>query len=269
MEKQTQNRKHIKDLIHFASSTLDEPKDYSEKYLAFIDILGFKEIVRSQSSEWIINNIYNEIRKVEVLIHSDLLINMLPQTTCNQLEFVLISDSITISIQKDLPLALETLISACIMLQKMFLNKEQPILMRGAITTGNYFHYDQMTFGPALSNAYILESNVAIFPRILIDKSVRIHEICNQQNTLAKAFCVPDTDGYEFLDYVNFALAFASDRNKECAHIRTFIVQRMREFIKEDRIYQKYAWLAEKFNNALSFHKDINPSLVKKYNIPV
>ena len=267
MEKQNTGREHVKAFINFASSTMDEPNNYAEKYLAFIDILGFKGIVRSQSSEWIINNIYNEIRKVEVLIHSDLLKNMLPQTTCNQLEFVLISDSITISIQKDLPLALETLISACIMLQRMFIRKEQPILMRGAITTGNYFHYDQMTFGPALSNAYILESNVAIFPRILIDKSVKIHEICNQQNTLAKAFCVPDTDGYEFLDYVNFALAFTSDRNKDCANIRIFIEQRMREYFKDDRIYQKYAWLAEKFNKALIFHKDIDPKLEKKYTI--
>ncbi len=269
MEQQAQNRKPVKDLIHFVSSTLNEPKEYSEKYLAFIDILGFKEIVSTRSSEWIINNIYNEIRKIEVLIHGSLLKNLLPQSTCELLEFVFISDSIIISIPKDLPLALETLVSTCLMMQKMFLHKEHPILMRGAITMGDYFHYDQMTFGPALSNAYILESSIAIFPRILIDKSVKIHEICNQKDTLTKAFCIQDTDGYEFLDYVNFTLAFISDRYKECLHIRIFIEQRMHEYLGVERIFQKYAWLAEKFNKALIFYKDIDPKLEKKYIIPL
>ena len=269
MEELNTGREHIKALIHFASSTMDEPKKYAEKYLAFVDILGFKEIVNTKNSDWIINNIYNEIRKIEVLIHGSLLKNLLPQSTCDLLEFVFISDSIIISIPKDLPLALETLVSTCLMMQRMFLHKEQPVLFRGAITTGDYFHYNQTTFGPALSNAYILESNIAVYPRILIDKSVKIHDICNQKDTLTKAFCIQDADGYEFLDYVNFALAFIGDRDKECLHIRTFIEQRMQEFLGVERIYQKYAWLAEKFNKALIFYKDIDPKLEKKYTIPL
>jgi hypothetical protein len=47
------------------------------------------------------------------------------------------------------------------------------ILLRGAICVGDLFIGDHATFGPALIDAYDLESNVAVFPRIAIRPAAR------------------------------------------------------------------------------------------------
>jgi hypothetical protein len=41
--------------------------------------------------------------------------------------------------------------------------------LRGAVTVGALHHDHQIVFGPALNHAYELESNVSLFPRILLD----------------------------------------------------------------------------------------------------
>lgn len=42
--------------------------------------------------------------------------------------------------------------------------------VRGAVTVGPLHHDEHIVFGPALNRAYYLESNVARYPRILLDK---------------------------------------------------------------------------------------------------
>lgn len=44
--------------------------------------------------------------------------------------------------------------------------------LRGAVTIGDLFHDDQIVFGPALNRAYELESEEAVYPRILFDPLV-------------------------------------------------------------------------------------------------
>lgn len=44
--------------------------------------------------------------------------------------------------------------------------------IRGATTIGNLFHDDKIVFGPALNRAYELESELAKYPRTLIDTEI-------------------------------------------------------------------------------------------------
>jgi hypothetical protein len=46
------------------------------------------------------------------------------------------------------------------------------LLIRGAITIGDIVHDDSIVFGPALNRAYELESQQAIYPRIILDPDV-------------------------------------------------------------------------------------------------
>jgi hypothetical protein len=45
-------------------------------------------------------------------------------------------------------------------------------LLRGGITVGDIIHDEEVVFGPALNRAYELESTIAIYPRIVLDKEV-------------------------------------------------------------------------------------------------
>jgi len=46
------------------------------------------------------------------------------------------------------------------------------ILCRGAITYGKLIHTDEVLFGPALTEAYILETKVALYPRVILHKDI-------------------------------------------------------------------------------------------------
>src|SRR5690606_28453000 len=48
----------------------------------------------------------------------------------------------------------------------------QGILVRGAITYGKLIHTDKVLFGPALAEAYILESKAALYPRVILHKDI-------------------------------------------------------------------------------------------------
>ena len=91
---------------------------------------------------------------------------------------------------------------------------EKRICLRGAVTIGDMFWPDSgksITFGPALIEAYKLESEVAIYPRILVDK--RLYQYIEEQtpdaypfaekNHELKGFLRKDSDGIYFLDLLN------------------------------------------------------------------
>nr|WP_317187917.1 hypothetical protein [Acinetobacter gerneri] len=46
------------------------------------------------------------------------------------------------------------------------------ILLRGALTIGEIYHDENMVFGPAMVEAYELESKVAEFPRIILHDKI-------------------------------------------------------------------------------------------------
>jgi hypothetical protein len=46
------------------------------------------------------------------------------------------------------------------------------LLIRGAVTIGDIVHDDSIVFGPALNRAYELESQQAIYPRIILDPDI-------------------------------------------------------------------------------------------------
>ena len=45
-------------------------------------------------------------------------------------------------------------------------------LLRGGIAIGDIYHDDEVVFGPALVRAYELKSQIAVYPRIVLDKEV-------------------------------------------------------------------------------------------------
>ena len=269
MEENRKSPEHRKSLIDFAFRSMDEPNGYSQKYVAFLDILGFKEIINEKSPDWIKLHIYDEVRKVDTLFHSDLYGKLLPQTTCNALEFVIISDSIIISLPITMDRAFETFFMACVTLQRMFLRSSNPILLRGAISKGDYFHYDHITFGPALTQAYLLESSMAIYPRVIIDNIIQVSETGETKGTLLPSICLYDGDGFQYLDYVRFALMFHDDDGSDCMRINQLIISCREKYKSNPSIYGKYNWLANKFNSALEFvFGDSKPNNISKYKIP-
>ncbi|MER0044718.1 hypothetical protein [Pseudomonas sp. MGal98] len=131
---------------------------YANKLVAFIDVLGFKNIVFSGKHE--------DIQEY----YSFLLSRFKDAVEKYDFDFLLISDSIVIYADASLD-NLSRLFKIASILQAGLLGKGIPV--RGAISQGNLFvdKKSNIIVGPGLANAYMLESQ-AKFPRIIIDRSL-------------------------------------------------------------------------------------------------
>lgn len=76
------------------------------------------------------------------------------------------------------------------------------VLVRGGIAYGKFFSDDVMICGNALTRAYWLESNVAIYPRIVIDTElIEQLQYFNLQIDNSVFWLRQDTDGIVYVDY--------------------------------------------------------------------
>ncbi len=146
--------------------------------VAFIDILGFKNLIKNDIDRVILalrdielfcKSVYrfpmksdNTYRR-ESYLDSEELLEYLPSVT-------MFSDSIVISQKFDDFFDFSEFVSLISALQFELLSKG--ILIRGGISIGTLFHKDRYIFGDGLISAYYLESSKAIYPRIIIDNSL-------------------------------------------------------------------------------------------------
>ncbi|MBJ7945107.1 hypothetical protein JDS95_02820 [Bacillus cereus group sp. N24] len=82
-------------------------------------------------------------------------------------------------------------------------------LIRGGITSGKLYHDERIVFGPAMNEAYRLESTVAKMPRIILDSNYieTARQYSNEDedkysvNDLACIQTDSDFDNYQFIDF--------------------------------------------------------------------
>lgn len=133
--------------------------------IAFLDILGAKEII-NQNADESLNLVYKSYTEA-ITQYKKRTDPHFPIPKIN-----IFSDNISISfcIDENLDNIMECIFSVilfCSVLTMQFwLNG---LLVRGGITVGYCFSDDLMVWGKALVRAYEIESTIAIYPRIVID----------------------------------------------------------------------------------------------------
>jgi hypothetical protein len=130
---------------------------YEKRVVAFYDILGWRSHIVAAASD---PSKIGELRRI-ILLHSRIV--RLP--TEEPVQVSTFSDNIVLSIRpsKFVPYFLQALA----MFQLMSANRG--FLLRGGVSIGGLVHDSEVVFGPGLVKAYDLESQVAQFPRIVID----------------------------------------------------------------------------------------------------
>jgi hypothetical protein len=81
----------------------------------------------------------------------------------------------------------------------------EEILIRGAVTLDAIYHQHQLIFGPALVKGYLMERDLAIYPRIVIDEKLtkEIHRHYSKTSSrLWTEYLTTGEDGIEFVDYL-------------------------------------------------------------------
>lgn len=164
-----------------------------ERFIVFIDLLGFGTLVeRSATEAGLPEKILEALLSIQPeAIHDDAYASINTELAppeeleevkevarefnkavraCNPVTITYFSDSLVISAPKEDVIASQMILDLMAKLSIRLWN-DHSLLLRGGLTLGKLVHKENgPLFGPAMNRAYELESKVAKHPRILIDK---------------------------------------------------------------------------------------------------
>lgn len=250
---------------------------YENRLIAFIDILGFKEIVRSSEKDsskieflysvldylksWEIPENWNlQLVKIEEDAQKRGVENFDIRGKTNTTAF---SDSIVVSVkvENNVNEMTSTLIVNLAYIGAILF--EKGILFRGGITIGNLIHNEKGTvFGQGLIEAYQLETNSAKFPRIILSNKL-IQKLNYPLQTKRNRYpyhqyleryedgCV----GFHQMIYFQVIESWTEMTNEKLKEslniIRKVIIKGLDTSFENPRVYEKYIWLKTQYNNLI------------------
>lgn len=153
--------------------------DNYEKYVvAFLDILGFKNLIKEKGFNEIKEIFLSVISPDELVIalgractpEDEVLTNYNKTLKCTKIHIM--SDSIIVAAPAICKEALAVVIDICSIIQERLYDFEMPILLRGAIDMGDFYLNGGIMFGEALINAYMAQEYYAKYPRIIVSNKL-------------------------------------------------------------------------------------------------
>jgi hypothetical protein len=225
---------------------------YSERYVAFVDILGFGSIVRG--------SVRSTVQATKLVGTLDKIANRTdppgielgPGDDFKALSF---SDCTVLSENASDQGLLHLLDVLTFFALDLMANG---ILVRGGLAKGPLYHTEGVVFGPALLDAYALESTIAKYPRILIDRGAHadFQRIVNyeQPGSARRKTIQLSGDGPPFL-HIFAPFGYVTDDSPTWLHETMrgckFSVQyQLDHSIYDPRIFEKLRWLAIYWNSS-------------------
>lgn len=136
--------------------------------------------------------------------------------------------------------------------------------LRGGISLGEYYGDDDFAYGPALIEAYTLESSKANYPRVILSNKIveMVGEHINYYEPLQYSpqfsHIIKDEDGICFINYLyglheKFNSEDESGENfdsyvNQLKKHKAIVMNKLQEFSTEPRFYAKYEWVAQYHN---------------------
>lgn len=213
---------------------------YQEKILVFFDILGFKELITKkykdnpEKIEEILSTMHilsTPSYPSELIIFSDSVINILEVNPYLEKQGQTFSQYLNVIFSN----------IATIQMNMLLLHG---VLVRGSLVIGNIKYKNEMNllFGPALIDAYELESKHSIYPRFILDE--KIIELI--KNDIEWMYVNQDLDGHYYIDPFNKWLTAFEER--ENLNIKEKIENEINNLGKSPNlgVLSKYRWLLNK-----------------------
>lgn len=257
---------------------------YDTRLIAFVDILGFKEIIKqSEKNPAKIELIYSVLDYLKVWeapkswnlkvveIEGDAQKKGVENfDISNKTNCTTFSDSIVISVKIDNNVneMASTLIANLAYIGAILI--EQGILIRGAITIGEIIHENNGTvFGQGLIDSYLLESSYSKYPRIILsDKLIAKlnypfgykKDRYPYHQYLDRFFdgCV----GFHQMIYYevveNSDVMTKDELVRGLTKIRKVIIEGLDMSFENPEVFEKYKWMKEQYNKLIISDYDYN-----------
>jgi len=254
------------------NQVLDENSIMEERFVAFLDILGFTQIVKGIEAA---NNSENiDLKRIKSILNFMDEETTDPNYSADLPIHVKTEDGL---IEKELGDPKLTYVSDCIIISSeptldgfRGLSRKihkitadlayDGVFCRGAITKGKLFHHEKIIFGSSYIKAYQLEETKAIFPRVIVDPDViDFFELEEGEFPLAPAFYGKDKDGLYYQRYWTWYLfpPYAGGFDNYLMIVRNWIIEHINKFEGNERVRDKYLWLKDEFNSLVDWWREL------------
>ena len=229
---------------------------YEDRIVCFVDILGFREIIESTTDVCGHEIEGKTVALQEALLATREVLDADVERISKSKVITQFSDSIVISFH------VEEESEVFFTLLELLWNQVRLIfhgmVLRGGVAFGKCHHTDKLVFGPALVEAYEIESRVAKTPRIVVSESVveegslrsaNWHSPVTERESIEMCLA-EDDDGMLFIDYFGGAQSELDD--PECdfplylGHLRSISSTGLQN--PDQEVRKKYEWMRSKFN---------------------
>jgi len=220
---------------------IKEVMKYSNQLIAFVDVLAIKALIEKHTN----NDEHKAIDKIRE-------IRKIAETSTEivrkneDINYLQISDSFVFVCDPKIVIQLIELLSTI----QMRIIAECQFLLRGAITIGDAIVEESGKFiiGPAYIKAYQLQDNDAIYPRIIVDRSVT--RAIKKSPYPINRYLLRDSDREFFVNYINVYMRKLSLNNQQIrSKFRregtfSYLRENYLENYKNEKhnISQKYGW---------------------------
>ena len=230
-------------------------REYKECYIAFLDLLGFKALIEDEESSCEkIAELFDEIDKESQIIITK---EKRPLMDFAELQKKIMSDTICLYVDSAVVNSLAGLIATCNYLQVRLLGRETPILMRGAIIKGEIYAKGDITFGPGVSKAYLLEEKTAKYPRVILTKKLidewKTHDSHGKKSV--DTYTYRDFDAFYATDYLLLFYG-ACGGKKSWKEFEEFL-QRKLDTEENPSIREKYLYIERDIPRVMKKYKEI------------
>lgn len=249
-----------------------QTQKYDDRVVAFIDILGFKDIIqRSKSDPEIIGRVFNALTTETDKLKENYIAELnIPDLKGSKGNFdeknQTFSDCVVISVKNGSIEELGLLIYSVFNIARHLLISGYAC--RGGIAAGQLLHQRQgalnsVVFGPAFIEAYTLEETHADGPRIILKKELwqKIDNYRkNHSSRLADFFKVHIKRAHDGPAYIDIFADFTKndfycgehDIRSDVEEMRDNIISLLDTSLDRPKAFLKNAYLAELFNEAVS-----------------
>lgn len=229
--------------------------EYEDRIVCFLDILGFKRHIRrtdtkdSEENTRNINNIVSAIQDIRFFTD----IEELQETEGKQV--TQFSDSLVISFLSNEESGVFHSLLLIMWIQVSLV--KHGILCRGGIVRGKLIHTEKFLFGPAIVNAYKLESKAALYPRVILDETIILsgveahgqHHFASHEEDSIMSLLKQDSDGMYYIDYITEAQEELDDPYYDYPLYLKALGDIILEGLQnsDPSVLIKYQWLKEKY----------------------
>ncbi|MGA5695693.1 hypothetical protein [Bacillus cereus] len=224
--------------------------------VSFIDILGFSQLgmkaINNGEGDVFLNQIHTSLNKARHAITNQLLLAKVKVFTDN----VVIGWPIYGDGEGELGTTFLNLA------EYQFSLALDGFFIRGGVSVGPHFMDEETVFGPELITAYKLESQVAVYPRIILSKisKDKVREYISYSPQPDNAFnyvLLEDMDGEWFVNYLNVLFTWYEDDASRDDYTLFFplleahrnnIERALATYADDHKLLKKYSWIANYHN---------------------